>query len=1032
MKTRLRMILTLFLALFVHISFAQEKSITGTVLDPDGLPLPGVNVVVKGTKNGTQTDFDGKYSIGANVGQTLQFSFIGYKTIEVNVGKSTTTADVKMFEDSQSLDEVIVTGVAGATSRKKLPITVAKVDAEDLENVPAASAASALQGKVSGVTVTNLGRPGQGANIILRGAKNLFGSQEPLVILDGVFVEGGLSDINIDDIASFEIVKGASAASLYGSRAGNGVIVLTSKRGKEGRTQVTIRSEVGYSEIGQKMDINKSHHYKLASDFDSYKGQFTKYDGVTYPANYQGVYSPDVVGARVEEEDLYSDNPYGVYYDFQDLFFKKGLNNTLYSSVSSGNEKSNLYASFENSKFEGILVETDGYSRNSFRLNGDFKINDWLKFNASNLFIKTVDNTPAGGTGLYRSSTRVSPDANIFADNPDGQPYFFLPDQWSTEVTNPLYSLYSTNNKSRNQRFLGSYALNIKFASWVNVDAEYSFENENYHGTSYTPYTAYALSSTEDQGFEYSKGGLSKDTFYRLGQKAQFTANFAQSWNDLNLKGKLSYLMENRHYEYFYTSGSDFKYRDLPTLDNFDSSDIRSNSDSSDDRAQNFFAIASFDYKDRYIFDTMFRYDGSSLFGANEKWNPYYRVSGAYRISEDFPIQGIDEFKIHASYGTAGQRPGFSWQFEQTPLSYGVLGTNRVAGNPNLKPSETSELEAGINLNFLKKFSLEANYSKSVTSDQFMLVNLFSPANGGKNRQWQNVGNVEFNTFEATLNINAISTEDISWDLGINFSKTKNEITKLKVAQMKVGPDDLFLIKEGEEFGSMYGRRFVYTLDEMAAQLPDGESIGDYSVNADGVVVKTADIGTGDEKPFIKQNEDGSTAYEKIGNQNADFRVGLTSNFSYKNFSFYMLWDWKQGGDIYNRNYQWNTIDFRSAIVDQAGKPENQKKTTNYYAALYDVNENNGFWVEDGSFVKLRETSVSYTFDDTQLKGFLYGFFDSVKLSIIGRNLLTFSDYKGWDPEVAQYSGDTQQYYSVDYGVYPNQRSFAVSLQLKF
>ena len=170
----------------------------------------------------------------------------------------------------------------------------------------------------------------------------------------------------------------------------------------------------------------------------------------------------------------------------------------------------------------------------------------------------------------------------------------------------------------------------------------------------------------------------------------------------------------------------------------------------------------------------------------------------------------------------------------------------------------------------------------------------------------------------------------------------------------------------------------------------------------------------------------------KIGNQNADFRVGLTSNFSYKSFDFYMLWDWKKGGDIYNVNGQWTTISERNAMVDQAGKSDSEKKTRVYYGSLYDVNQNNAFWVEDGSFVKLKETSLTYRLPSKSLDQIANGFFDEVKLSLIGRNLLTFSDYKGWDPEIASYDANTQQYFSVDYGVYPNQTSYSFSLQLKF
>src|SRR5690606_16664629 len=342
MRTKLNGLLTLLLAFVVQISFAQDKTITGTVTDANGLPLPGVNIVVEGTTTGTQTDFDGNFVINASQGQTLLFSYIGLKATSRAVG-SGNVVNVQMEEDAQALEEVVVTGVAGATDKRKLSVTVASVSAEELEKVPANSAASALQGKVAGVTVSNLGRPGEGATIIMRGAANLYGSQSPLVIMDGVFVEGGMADINVDDIASFELVKGASASSLYGSRAGNGVIVITTKRGKSGKPVVTVRAETGISRVNKSIATNQSHHYELAADWENYKGQYTKDEGVTYPAGYQSVYAnagPTAVGgARILSTDGYSDNPYGVYHDFQDIFFKTGVNKTLYASVASGGEK---------------------------------------------------------------------------------------------------------------------------------------------------------------------------------------------------------------------------------------------------------------------------------------------------------------------------------------------------------------------------------------------------------------------------------------------------------------------------------------------------------------------------------------------------------------------------------------------------------------------------------------------------------------------------------------------------------------------
>jgi len=1029
MKTKFNGILTLLLALVVQISFAQEKTVSGTVSDQNGT-LPGVSVLIKGTNTGTETDFDGKYSIKAETGAVLSFRYLGYKTVEKTIGASN-TINVTMTEDANLLDEVVVTGVAGATSKKKLSVTVATVNAADLEKVPAGSAASALQGKVAGITVTNLGRPGQGATILLRGAANFYGSQAPLVIMDGIFIEGGLGDINVDDIASFEIVKGASASSLYGSRAGNGVIVITSKRGKIGKTQITFRSEVGFAEINNFVKTNQSQGYELAADWESVKGKYTKYAGVTYDPNYQGVYAASgknaVLGSRTESPDGYSDNPYGVYNDFQKAFFKKGINTTKYTSLSSGNDKSRIFFSYENYEAQGVLAQTDGYIRNTFRFNADFFINDKLTFSASNGYIKINDNSPGGGADVYRTVARLAPDAQVLVDNPDGQPFYYKPDPWESEITNPLYALYNRDAKAKQQRFLGGYKLNYKLNNDFSAELEYSFESDTYRFTSNNKYETYTTTG-DPVGFGYSKGSLSKNNYLQISQKAQATLNYVKEFGDLEVKAKLSYLAEDRAYEQYSAAGQNYLYSGLPTLDNFNNTDVTASSDSQNVRAQNMFAIAGFVYKDRYIFDALFRRDGSSLFGVNQKWNNYYRASAAYRITKDIEIPGVQELKLNVARGTSGQRPGFNWQYEQTAISGGSLSTNRIKGNPDLKPSLTTENEIGLNAQFLDRFSLEAAYSNQISSDQFMIVSLFSPANAGKNRQWQNVGDLESNTFEFTLNSRIIEKKDMSWRVGVNLTTSSSTITKLNAPEQQVGPNGLFLLREGVEYGSMYGRKFVSDLGAMAKQLPAGKTIADYSVNSDGVVVETSTIGTTGEAAIIQVDDKGVAVFDKIGNQNADFRVGITSNFSYKNFDFYMLWDWKSGGDIYNVNGQWTTISERNAIVDQAGKAAADKKTRVYYGSLYDVNQNNAFWVEDGSFVKLREASLAYTLPNDTFKNL----FDEVKVSLIGRNLLTISDYKGWDPEIANYDSGTQQYYSVDYGVYPNQTSYSLSVQLKF
>ena len=1013
-----------------HVTFAQN-SITGVVSDDTGVPLPGATVQVVGTSNGVTTDFDGNYTIMANQGDDISFSFVGFVSQNVTVGTSN-SINVQLSASS-ALDEVIVTGVAGATSRKKLSVTVASLSTEEIEKVPASSAAGALLGKVAGVSIANIGNPGGGSTIILRGATNFYGSQEPLVLVDGVTVEGGLDDVNVDDIASIEIVKGASASALYGSRAGNGVVVVTTKRGMKGQSQVTFRSETGFSKLTNFMDVNQSHGWELATDWESQIGNYTKLAGMIYGANYKSVYADGgdqfVGGARTESADNFSDNKYGVYNDFQKAFYREGVMTTNYVSVSSGNDKVRSLFSFENYTNEGVIKMNDGYKRQSYRANIDFDISDKLKFSASNNFVLVNDKSAAAN---FRTLTRLSPDANPFLDNPDGNPYWYKPDPHESEIVNPLYSEWNRNRSisgAKENKFLGAYNLTYTINSNFNLNAAYAFESRDYNSVSDVPYDSYQ-SDGSTVGFGYSKGSLNMYNFKDNSQTLNGTLNYAQEFGELDVKGKISYLVEDRSTNSFTAQGQDYLYQGLPTLDNFDSSTISINSNTTTVRSQNYSGIIGLVFQDKYILDGLYRNDGSSLFGADEKWNSYYRVSGAWRISEDFAIPGIDEMKINVALGTSGNRPGFNWQYEQVALNNGQLSSNRLKGNSELKPSETSELEYGLNITFGdSRYTFEAAYSDQTTTDQFMLVNLFAPQNAGKNRQWQNVGDLEATTIEAAIRADILRDSEFKWNAGVTYSQSESNITKLNSAKQQVGTNGLFLLQADTEFGSMWGRSFVYNLADMAKQLPAGGAIGDYSINADGLVVVTADIGTADEKGIIMVDENGTDAFLQIGNQNADFRMGITNNFSYKNWDLFMLWDVKSGGDIYNQNTQWNTISERAAIVDQSNVAAGLKKTRKYYGSLYDVNQNNKWWIEDGSYAKLRELALTYNLTDA-ISGFAG--ISSAKISFIGRNLLTITEYTGWDPEVTVYSSGVQQYFSVDQGVYPTQSSYSLSLNVKF
>lgn len=1018
----------------VFTAFAQERTVTGTVKDAAGDPLPGVAVILKGTTIGTVSNVDGYFKLSVDAeNPVLTLKLIGFADQEISVGTQSNIS-VSMEEDLTELEVIVVSGVASGTPKKKLSVTVAKVGSDQIDQVPAISAAGALQGKVAGVTVTSgAGDPGSSSRIQLRGSTQISGSQDPLIIVDGVMIEGSLADINVNDIESYEVVKGASAASLYGSRAGNGVVVITTKRGTKGsgKTRVTLRNEFGMSSLPTKLKLNNSHNFNLASDWESEK-RYTKYDGVTYPDGYEGGANKAIVGSRTPKDDMFMDNPYSRNFDAQDEIFKGGEFMTNYVAVSNNSDKTNFFASFENTAQSGIIKETEGYDRQNFRVNIDHRLNDKLTFSASNLYIRSKTFLPGGQNasngGIFFETLLMDPDYNPELRNPDGQPYLLTIDPW-TNNTNPMYPVWKEENERNRSRMLGSYKLDWSISDAFRLDGQYAFEKRDIKYTSYNPYDTWTIAGSDAV---YSKGSLYQSNTSNFAETLQATLSFNKKFGDFTTKGKLSYLFENNQYEWSETSGNDFGVPGTPSFDAIEGQ-IAASSYVSQVKAHNYFAIVSLDYKDKYIFDGLFRVDGSSLFGENERWQNYYRISGAYRISEDVTIPGIDELKIRAAHGISGQRPNFSAQYENYSVNNGKASISTL-GNKDLKPSRSVETEFGLNVDFLKRFRFELVYANTVTSDQFLEVPL--PAFAEAPYQWQNAGTLESNTWEASLGINVLKKKNFTWDMNVIWDRTRQQITQLDVPAYLTGPEgqdaNAFYIREGETFGMMYGRTFVKSLDQMSSQLPEGSTVDDFEVNSDGYVIAKGTEGTPDEAPILVRDEDGQPIQTQIGDSNPIFKMGLSSTFSYKGFSLYMLWNWKNGGDIYNRTQQWLTRDSRSAMMDQAGKADNMKKVESYYQGFYDANSINEFWVEDGSYVKLSELALTYNVEKAVLSNFVGGAFKGVKVSVIGRNLLTFTNYSGYDPEVTTNNVSGNQSFAFDFAGYPNFRTISGSLTLEF
>jgi TonB-linked SusC/RagA family outer membrane protein len=1014
----------LFMLFFFGISWitAQEKTVTGTVSDQENVPLPGVNIVIKDTSNGTQSDFDGNYAIQASTGDILVFSYLGQRTIELIVTESN-TLNVQMQEDTQALEEVIVTGTASGKSIKELSFSIGQVRRGLLDNVPATTAAAALQGKISGVSISSPGgQPGSDVSIQLRTANSISTGQNPLVIVDGVILEGGLADINTEDIERIEVAKGAAGASLYGSRASNGVIQIFTKRGTgNDKINVTYRSEIGVKEIVSEYDLATTHRFKLTDD------------GSAFDLSS---------GSREVDADGLSDNSYPIsnIFDYQDEIFRKGTFNTHYASISGGDKKTRYLLSYQRLSDEGIYALVDDYRRDNFRLNLDNNLSE--KINIKSSFFYSNSNRDAAinsGTtvGILFPALITEPiyDWNA-ANEEDGSPYNFDSNTFDPNIKNPLYTLANNDRTEKRNRVLGNVSLDYKVLPWLKLNGSYSFDFEN---NTFEDYIPKGYLSDDPDGQAQNIGFIQRSNFNGRAQNTRFNALISpfDVDSDFNLDLRFSYLHERYESEFNNSEGYNLAVSGIRSLDNI--TDAPSVSSAAQEiLTDSYFVIADFDYKKKYIFSGVARREGSSLFGPNTRWANYFRTSAAYRLSEDIEIKGIQELKLRASYGTAGIRPTYEMRFETFNLQNGSP-TRATIGNNDLKPANTGELELGVNINFLDRFSFEFNYVKAKTTDQILRVPL--SASAGFSAQWRNAGEIDATTYEASLSGNIFQNDNFSWDMGIVWDKSEQKISRLDVPSYLTGPgtqeSTIFRIEEGQNFGIMFGNDFITSLSD----LPAGLSPNEYVINDAGFVVDQA---TGE--TAVKRVDATGNEFFTIGDITPDFRMGINSTFKYKNILLYTLFDWKKGGDIYNKTKQWLYRDGRHTDIT-SGLPYN------FYQGLYNTNLPSSAFVEDGSFVKLRELSIYYTLTN-KLLGNVGNYINDIKFGFVGRNLLTFTDYSGFDPEITHQSessrsdlssrttdgigsdtntpGGDPNVFKIDNFPYPSTKTYSFSVQLTF
>ncbi|MDE5675960.1 MAG: TonB-dependent receptor plug domain-containing protein, partial [Muribaculaceae bacterium] len=570
----------------------------GIVTDSNGDPLLGVSVLVVGSNAGTTTGLDGEFKINVKKNDRLRFSYVGYNTVEMTASEN---MKVEMSEDNRLLSEVIVTGVAKGTSREKLAFNVEKVQNSALKEVTGTSVASTLAGKMPGIKVLpTTGNPNDEPIIQLRGALSFASTGQPLIIVDGIVTSGSLNDINMEDVENIEVIKGAAAASFYGSKAAAGVISITTKRGsslENGKIDVTFKSEVGTSWVGFMPERTTAHGHVVDA-----AGNITS----------------------VIENDGIWDNKYDMSHDSYDDFFGHRLftTNTLGISGRSASGDVNYYVSIQNTLNPGVIKKLKGVNRTSFRSNLEAKLSRTVTLTTSNMFVrKKSDNRNINFDDIFYAD----PNADFNAPNIDGTPYKINPNTVSTRNNpNPLYTFENSRAEGHSYRYLGLYALRYRPIEWLSLNANYSLDFSNSYSYYLSPKGNLKVSSPD--GTDRELGSISTSSWNNFKHNLEIGALFSKSFGDFNTTLKLQYLYEDDKYKSVYGAGSKLAVSGMDNISlelaNPETLDINSNGNRI--VSNSYTAVFQGDYNGEYMLDALIRRDGASVIGNDDMWNTYY------------------------------------------------------------------------------------------------------------------------------------------------------------------------------------------------------------------------------------------------------------------------------------------------------------------------------------------------------------------------------------------------------------------------
>lgn len=998
----------------------KEKKITGVVTDEKNEPIIGANVIVKGTTIGSITDLDGRFSLDANEKDIVQVSYMGYISKEMTVGKSNTIT-VNLIEDSRNIDEVVVIGY-GSVKKSDLTGAVSSVKTAELQQTPMTSIDQGLAGRASGVQVTQTsGMPGAVASIRVRGSSSLQGGNEPLYVIDGFPVYSGsgfgdtggktqmsgLSTVNPADIESIEILKDAAATAIYGARAANGVVLITTKSGKKGHDVISFEASFGFSNVAKKIDVMNAPDYAaLVNEAYTNDGMKPYYDAT-----------------RMSEIAKLGHGT-----DWQDNVFRSGITQNYQLSFSGGDQKTQYAISGNYVNQDGVILGSD-FKRYSIRLNLDREVSKNFKvgthMSASHTISNSVATDTGGEGGVISGAMKMNPILPVYADELTGE--YTQVNIPGTLVPNPVATAKEQKFKNATSRILGDiYAqweiipdLKLKVSAGADV---------MYHKTDrYTPSTIY-----QSNGMAMAAIGVNKTINWLNENTLTWNKTFAEE-HAINVLG--GFTLQQNNTEYVMASASNF-VNDVMQYNNLGAGSVYNKPESNAVQwnLMSYLARVNYTLKHKYLFSVNARVDGSSRFGASNKYGFFPSASAGWRISEESFMEPVKEtitnLKLRASYGFTGNTEIGAYNSLATlGSSSWVIGDQLVSGffpnripNPDLKWERTGQFDVGVDLGlFDNRLRLTADYYKKTTTD--LLYDVAIPGTSGYQTMLKNIGSVENQGYELSIESDNF-TGPFTWNTAFNISFNKNKVLELggedykEMAEgdghLKTGSIRRLIV--GKPIGVFYGYRFdgIFQNDaeckaQQSSPSPIGVGLRRYKdLNGDGKVDATNDR-------------------EILGDANPKFYGGMTNTFAYKGIELNVFLQYSCGNKIFN----YNAIELetptggQNAYADLVDRWTPSNPSTIYPKAT--TNRNvlvNDRFVEDGSFLKLKTLSLSYSFPKVRIKHI-----QGVRLYVTGQNLLTWTKYRGYDPEVS-YRGASTLEAGEDFGGYPQSRTFMFGVKL--